>query len=133
MMAPSACAAASTGAADGPAWTRLVVSTVGTVTIAYKKELRVISSVRTGGRPFADFHTMYPSVALAKLEALRAREYARLDDHSRVHLDYTGTGLHATSQVREHVSTLESCVLGNPHPINPTSNAASCVRDVSNV
>ena len=73
----------------------------------------------------ADFHTAYPSVDLAKLEALRAREYSRLNDQSHVYLDYTGAGLYATSQVREHLAMLNHCVLGNPHSINPTSNAAS--------
>src|SRR5689334_22437843 len=89
------------------------------------KELRVISSMPTGGRAIADFHTVYPSVDLTKLEALRAREYSRLDDQSHVYLDYTGAGLYATSQVREHLALLDRCVLGNPHSINPTSNTAS--------
>jgi selenocysteine lyase/cysteine desulfurase len=34
-------------------------------------------------------------------------------------------GLYAASQVREHLAMLSRCVLGNPHFINPTSNAAS--------
>jgi molybdenum cofactor sulfurtransferase len=85
----------------------------------------VISSVRTEGRAFTDFHNVYPSVDLAKMEALRACEYTRLDDQSHVYLDYTGAGLYATSQVRDHLAMLNGCVLGNPHSINPTSNAAS--------
>jgi selenocysteine lyase/cysteine desulfurase len=64
-------------------------------------------------------------IDLAALDCLRAREYARLDEQSHVYLDYTGAGLHASSQVREHTAVLERCLLGNPHSTNPTSNAAS--------
>jgi selenocysteine lyase/cysteine desulfurase len=73
----------------------------------------------------AEFHATYPEIDLAELEALRAREYARLDDNSHVYLDYTGAGLFGTSQLREHAALLERTLLGNPHSINPTSNAAS--------
>ena len=66
-----------------------------------------------------------PGINLADLESLRAREYARLDAQSHVYLDYTGGGLHAASQVREHTALLERCLLGNPHSTNPTSTAAS--------
>jgi selenocysteine lyase/cysteine desulfurase len=97
----------------------------GKPVIGLRKEPRVMSSMRTGGRGCSDFHTGYPAVDLADLEALRAREYTRLDDQSHVYLDYTGAGLYATSQVRGHMAMLNSCVLGNPHSINPTSNAAS--------
>jgi selenocysteine lyase/cysteine desulfurase len=77
------------------------------------------------GRSFSEFHTLYPEIDVAELEALRAREYARLDDQSHVYLDYTGAGLYATSQLRQHAAMLERSLLGNPHSINPTSNAAS--------
>ena len=36
------------------------------------------------------------------VEALRAREYARLDELDQVYLDYTGGSLYADSQLREH-------------------------------
>ena len=57
------------------------------------------------------------------LAELRATDYARLDATGQTYLDYTGGGLHAASQLREHLALLESRVLGNPHSVNPTSTA----------
>lgn len=57
------------------------------------------------------------------LDELRAREYARLN--GQVYLDYTGAGLYASSQVREHLDLLLANVLGNPHSMNPTSSATT--------
>ena len=37
-----------------------------------------------------------------EIDALRVREYRRLDDQRHVYLDYTGGSLHAESQVLEH-------------------------------
>jgi molybdenum cofactor sulfurtransferase len=76
-------------------------------------------------QPASAFHIAYPTIDLADLEALRAREYARLDDQSHVYLDYTGAGLFAASQLREHATLLNEHLLGNPHSTNPTSKAAS--------
>ena len=59
--------------------------------------------------------------ATRPLDGLRHREYSRLDRLGQVYLDYTGAGLCAASQVREHLSLLESHVFGNPHSHNPTS------------
>ena len=42
-----------------------------------------------------------------------------------MYLDYTGGGLFASSQLREHMALLESDVFGNPHSINPTSAAST--------
>ncbi|MCB0164876.1 MAG: aminotransferase class V-fold PLP-dependent enzyme, partial [Anaerolineae bacterium] len=39
------------------------------------------------------------------------------------YLDYTGGGLYAASQLRQHMALLENNVLGNPHSANPTSLA----------
>lgn len=61
--------------------------------------------------------------ATAKLDALRASEYARLDKHKHVYLDYTGGGLYAESQLRAHMALLQEHVFGNPHSSNPTSQA----------
>jgi selenocysteine lyase/cysteine desulfurase len=58
---------------------------------------------------------------------LRAREYARLDAHGDVYLDWCGGALHATSQVEEHRRLLGDAVLGNPHSANPTSAAATAL------
>ncbi len=64
-----------------------------------------------------------PSVGT--LQALREREFARLDRERHVYLDYTGGGLYADSQVRRHADLLLANVLGNPHSSNPTSHAAT--------
>ena len=42
-----------------------------------------------------------------------------------MYLDYTGGGLYAQSQVREHMRLLETGVYGNPHSVNPTSAAST--------
>ena len=55
------------------------------------------------------------------LDELRATDYSRLDKRQQVYLDFTGGGLHAASQVREHALMLSEEVLGNPHSVNPSS------------
>jgi selenocysteine lyase/cysteine desulfurase len=55
------------------------------------------------------------------LDALRRREFSRLDAQGQVYLDYTGSGLYGSSQVERHAAALLTKVLGNPHSINPTS------------
>jgi selenocysteine lyase/cysteine desulfurase len=72
------------------------------------------------------FWQAYPAFAHTFiLDELRAREYARLDDAQQVYLDYTGGGLYAESQLRAHFDLLRSGVFGNPHSLNPTSQAAT--------
>ena len=72
--------------------------------------------------PFDQFLKSYPRYARTHaLDALRASEYARLDAQEQVYLDFTGGGLHAASQVQEHVRMLNEEVLGNPHSVNPSS------------
>ncbi|NNJ13610.1 aminotransferase class V-fold PLP-dependent enzyme [Chloroflexales bacterium ZM16-3] len=61
----------------------------------------------------------------AALDELRAREYARLDAEGQVYLDYTGGGLYADVQLREHMEILRAHTFGNPHSCNPTSQAAT--------
>jgi selenocysteine lyase/cysteine desulfurase len=61
----------------------------------------------------------------AAVETLRAREFARLDALGQVYLDYTGAGLYAESQVREHAALLTGSVFGNPHSTNPASLLAT--------
>ncbi len=63
------------------------------------------------------------------VEGLRSREYARLDAQDQVYLDYTGGGLYAESQLREHHELLRTGVFGNPHSNNPTSRAATELAD----
>ena len=56
-------------------------------------------------------------------DGLRRTEFARLDTADHVYLDYTGAGLYAESQLREHFELLRQNVFGNPHSLNPTSEA----------
>ncbi|MEJ2538999.1 MAG: aminotransferase class V-fold PLP-dependent enzyme [Gemmatimonadota bacterium] len=62
-----------------------------------------------------------------RFEALRAREFSRLDEMGQVYLDYTGSGLYADSHLQAHEDFLEHHVLGNPHSENPASSAATRV------
>ena len=57
------------------------------------------------------------------LDEWRDREYSRLDTTQQIYLDYTGGGLYAESQLTKHLNLLRRNVYGNPHSINPTSQA----------
>jgi selenocysteine lyase/cysteine desulfurase len=72
---------------------------------------------------FLRAHPAYAGTAV--LDELRRSDFARLDRGGHVYLDYTGGGLFAESQLREHVRLLESDVFGNPHSINPTSSKST--------
>ena len=63
------------------------------------------------------------------LDKLRATEYARLDEQKHIYLDYTGGGLYADCQIREHMEMLRNNVFGNPHSLNPTSRAMTELCD----
>ena len=70
------------------------------------------------------FRKKYPAYKnTLSLDDLRDREYARLDEQNQVYLDYTGSGLYATSQLQQHHELLEAGIFGNPHSKNPTSLA----------
>jgi selenocysteine lyase/cysteine desulfurase len=76
------------------------------------------------GVAFESFIQAYPAfVSTNRLDELRATEYARLDRQGHVYLDYTGGGLYAESQLREHLALLCEGVFGNPHSKNLTSMA----------
>jgi molybdenum cofactor sulfurtransferase len=73
---------------------------------------------------FDTFRHTYPNYDFTqKLDELRSTEYARLDREEHVYLDYTGGGLYAESQLREHMAFLNGNVFGNPHSKNLTSMA----------
>ena len=73
---------------------------------------------------FQLFRRTYPAYdATRSLDALRATEYARLDQQGHVYLDYTGGSLYAESQLRDHMTLLQGEVFGNPHSKNLTSVA----------
>ncbi len=81
-------------------------------------------------RALAAFEESSPDFAATRaLDDLRAREYGRLDRTGHIYLDYTGGGLYADSQVREHVQMLSANVYGNPHSNNPTSLASTDLVD----
>jgi len=72
---------------------------------------------------FLRAHPAYPTTKI--IDDLRAVEYARLDLGGHIYLDYTGGGLYAESQLRQHNRLLAEHVFGNPHSSNPTSIAAT--------
>jgi molybdenum cofactor sulfurtransferase len=74
------------------------------------------------------FLAQYPEYeSTRQLDVLRSSEYGRLDHLSHVYMDYTGGGLYAQCQVRQHMELLEKNVYGNPHSSNPTSIAATAL------
>jgi molybdenum cofactor sulfurtransferase len=82
------------------------------------------------GDALAAFQQQYPAFASTRLlDDLRATEYARLDNEGQIYLDYTGGGLYAERQLREHLALLSQRVLGNPHSDNPTSSAMTDLVD----
>jgi selenocysteine lyase/cysteine desulfurase len=80
------------------------------------------------GRPGAMSAVLdaYPEYrTTSRLDELRATEYAYLDKQDHVYLDYTGSGLAAYAQHRAHEERLANMLCGNPHSVNPTSEAAT--------
>ena len=72
----------------------------------------------------AAFERAYPGYARTRImDRLRETEYARLDDLGHIYLDYTGGGVYADSQLREHMALMQNNIFGNPHSNNPTSTA----------
>jgi selenocysteine lyase/cysteine desulfurase len=79
---------------------------------------------------YAEFLSKYPKYAdTSSLDKLRDDEYSRLDRNHEVYLDYTGGGLYAESQIKQHQELLQNHVYGNPHSTNPTSLASTRLID----
>ena len=77
---------------------------------------------------YAEFIERYPGYrSTFHLDALRAVEYGRLDANGQIYLDYTGAGLHAASQVRQHADLLNAQALGNPHSASPSSSRTTAL------
>ncbi len=77
-------------------------------------------------RAYAEFVQKYPEYDRTHdLDELREREYTRLDRLGQIYLDYTGGGLYAELQLRDHQKVLAENVFGNPHSSNPTSQVAT--------
>jgi selenocysteine lyase/cysteine desulfurase len=75
---------------------------------------------------FREFLEHYPEYAsTARLDEIRAADYARLDAAGHAYLDYTGAALYAASQVRQHGELLATSLLGNPHSASPASSEAT--------
>ena len=73
---------------------------------------------------FEAFRQVYPAFdSTWKLDELRAAEYARLEREGHTYLDYTGGGLYAEAQLRDHMALLCDGIFGNPHSKNLTSLA----------
>ena len=49
--------------------------------------------------------------------------------HDQAYLDYTGGGLYAESQLREHQALLRAGIFGNPHSNSPASRASTRLAD----
>ena len=65
---------------------------------------------------YEEFLGEFPEYASTHaLDALRVRDYRRLDAQHQVYLDYTGGGLYADSQVRAARGAAAQHVFGNPH------------------
>ena len=78
----------------------------------------------------ATFRQQYPTYDTThSLDELRATEYARLEVQQQVYLDYTGGGLYAECQLRDHMELLRHNVFGNPHSTNPASQAMTTLVD----
>lgn len=58
-------------------------------------------------------------------DALRAREFARLDAQGISYLDFAGSGLYSQSQVDEHAARLSGSIYGNPHSLHAPSLAST--------
>jgi len=84
-------------------------------------ETQPTASLETGEAAFRRAHPRYGDTT--GVDDLRRDDFARLDAGGHVYLDYTGAGLYADSQVREHLELLRQNVFGNPHSLNPTSAA----------
>ncbi|MFN2323614.1 MAG: aminotransferase class V-fold PLP-dependent enzyme [Trueperaceae bacterium] len=80
---------------------------------------------RAHDEAFAAFASRWPAYASTVLDDDRRDDFARLDLHGDIYLDYTGAGLYPESLVRAHADRLIGGLFGNPHSTNPTSRAAT--------
>ncbi len=77
-------------------------------------------------KAYHDFKDRYSAFfTTSEIDALRAKEYKRLDEQNQVYLDYTGSSLYSDSQIHKHMTLLLHAIYGNPHSDNPTSSITS--------
>lgn len=86
--------------------------------------MSIIKTIGDEAVALATFLQTFPEYEkTAVLDEWRQSEYGRLDQNNHLYLDYTGGGLYAESQLDKHHAMLKNSVLGNPHSINPSSQA----------
>ena len=80
---------------------------------------------RTGRQGLSNYETFlrqFPEYNSTKnLDAIRIRDFARLDEQIHTYLDFTGGHLVPQSLLDAHHRFLSNSILGNPHSINPSS------------
>ncbi|KAK4172993.1 pyridoxal phosphate-dependent transferase [Triangularia setosa] len=77
---------------------------------------------------------LYPEYSLtSSIDTLRSEQYAHLDEKNHTYLDYTGSGLASASQLAHSSVRLSSTLYGNPHSINPSSQASTEAINVARV
>jgi selenocysteine lyase/cysteine desulfurase len=60
-------------------------------------------------------------------DALRKREFSRLDEQHHTYVDYAGSALYGESQIRAHQALLRDGIFGNPHSESPSARASTDV------
>jgi selenocysteine lyase/cysteine desulfurase len=65
------------------------------------------------------------------LDALRDREFSRLDAQNHAYLDYAGSALYGESQLRAHHVMLSEGLFGNPHSDSGPSRASTEIIDAA--
>ncbi len=98
----------------------------GYCTLRGVEERCKIPIANDASKALKEFITAYPEYeTTAALDALRDREFGRLDAQGQIYMDYTGSGLYGSSQVERHKEALLSEILGNPHSDSPASRLAT--------
>jgi selenocysteine lyase/cysteine desulfurase len=64
-------------------------------------------------------------------DALRDREFSRLDAQNHAYLDYAGSALYGESQLRAHHAMLSEGLFGNPHSDSGPSRASTATIDAA--
>jgi selenocysteine lyase/cysteine desulfurase len=64
-------------------------------------------------------------------DALRDREFSRLDAQNHAYLDYAGSALYGESQLRAHHAMLSEGLFGNPHSDSGPSRASTEIIDAA--
>jgi selenocysteine lyase/cysteine desulfurase len=64
-------------------------------------------------------------------DALRDREFRRLDAQNHAYLDYAGSALYGESQLRVHQAMLSEGLFGNPHSDSGPSRASTEIIDAA--